>query len=174
MRINPDQAEQVKKQYGYCLMNEVSEEDFFTLRAFGEDSPMQVSRRDLAHIIEARVDEIFQLVMQEIHRSGLTSLLPAGMVLTGGSSLMAGIRPLASRVLNMPVRIAKPENLMGLVDQLQSPAFSTSVGLLKWAELVNATASTKSKSRSPFPGVRTVKWEEIKAFLKDFVKRMLP
>ena len=84
MRINPDQAEQVKKQYGYCLMNEVSEEDFFTLRAFGEDSPIQVSRRDLAHIIEARVDEIFQLVMQEIHRSGLTSLLPAGMVLTGG------------------------------------------------------------------------------------------
>jgi len=174
MRINPDQAEQVKKQYGYCLMNEVSEEDFFTLRAFGEDSPIQVSRRDLAHIIEARVDEIFQLVMQEIHRSGLTSLLPAGMVLTGGSSLMAGIRPLATRVLSMPVRIAKPENLIGLVDQLQSPAFSTSVGLLKWAELVNATTSTKSKIHSPFPGVRTVKWDEIKKMLKDFIKRMLP
>lgn len=174
MRINPDQAEQVKKQYGYCLMNEVSEEDFFTLRAFGEDSPIQVSRRDLAHIIEARVDEIFQLVMQEIHRSGLTSLLPAGMVLTGGSSLMAGIRPLATRVLSMPVRIAKPENLIGLVDQLQSPAFSTSVGLLKWAELVNATTSTRSKTHSPFPGVRTVKWDEIKKMLKDFIKRMLP
>jgi len=174
MRINPDQAEQVKKQYGYSIMSEVSEEDFFTLRAFGEDSPVQVSRRDLAHIIEARVAEIFQLCLQEIHRSGLNSLLPAGMVLTGGSSLMAGIRPLASRVLNMPVRIAKPENLLGLVDQLQSPAFSTSVGLLKWAELVNATSGTTSKTRSPFPGVRTPKWDEVKAFLKDFGKRMLP
>jgi len=174
MRINPDQAEQVKKQYGYSIMSEVSEEDFFTLRAFGEDSPVQVSRRDLAHIIEARVAEIFQLCLQEIHRSGLNSLLPAGMVLTGGSSLMAGIRPLASRVLNMPVRIAKPENLLGLVDQLQSPAFSTSVGLLKWAELVNATSGTTSKTRSPFPGVRTPKWDEVKEFLKDFGKRMLP
>lgn len=174
MRINPDQAEQVKKQYGYSIMSEVSEEDFFTLRAFGEDSPVQVSRRDLAHIIEARVAEIFQLCLQEIHRSGLNSLLPAGMVLTGGSSLMAGIRPLASRVLNMPVRVAKPENLLGLVDQLQSPAFSTSVGLLKWAELVNATSATQSKSRSAFPGVRTPKWNEVKSFLKDFGRRMLP
>jgi len=87
---------------------------------------------------------------------------------------MAGIRPLATRVLSMPVRIAKPENLIGLVDQLQSPAFSTSVGLLKWAELVNATTSTRSKTHSPFPGVRTVKWDEIKKMLKDFIKRMLP
>ncbi len=174
MRINPDQAEQVKKQYGYSLLSEVSEEEFFTLRAFGEDSPVQVSRRHLAQIVEARVDEIFQLVLQEIHRSGLNSLLPAGMVLTGGSSLMAGIRPLATRVLNMPVRIAKPENLIGLVDQLQSPAFSTSVGLLKWAELVNATSSTTTRTRSSFPGIRTPRWNEVKAFLKDLGKRMLP
>ncbi len=174
LRINPDQAEQVKKQYGYAIMNEISEEDFFTLRAFGEDSPVQVSRRELGHIIEARVVEMFELVLQEIHRSGLNSLLPAGMVLTGGTSLLAGIRPLASQVLNMPVRIAKPENLMGLVDQLQSPAFSTSVGLLKWAELMNATSGTTAKTRSPFPSVHTPKWDDIKAFLKEFGKRMLP
>ncbi len=174
LRISPEQAEQVKKQYGYCIMNEVNPEEFFTLRAFGEDSPVQVSRRDLAHIIEARVDEIFRLVLQEIHRSGLNSLLPAGMVLTGGSSLMAGIRPLATRVLGMPVRIAKPENLLGLVDQLQSPAFSTSVGLLKWAELLNETSSTTQRTHSPLPGLRAPKWDNVKAFLKDFGKRMLP
>ncbi len=174
LRINPDQAEQVKKQYGYSIMSEVSEEDFFTLRAFGEDSPVQVSRRELAHIIEARITEIFELVLQEIHRSGLNSLLPAGMVLTGGTSLLAGIRPLASRVLGMPVRVAKPEDLLGLVDQLQSPAFSTSVGLLKWAELVNATTATTSRAHSPFPSVHTPKWEDVKKFLKDFGKRMLP
>ena len=174
LRINPDQAEQVKKQYGYSIMSEVSEEDFFTLRAVGEDSPVQVSRRELAHIIEARITEIFELVLQEIHRSGLNSLLPAGMVLTGGTSLLAGIRPLAARVLGMPVRVAKPEDLLGLVDQLQSPAFSTSVGLLKWAELVNATTATTSRARSPFPSVHTPKWVDIKKFLKDFGKRMLP
>lgn len=172
LRINPDQAEQVKKQYGYALKSEVSEEEFFTLRGFGEDAPSQVSRQQLAHIIEARVDEIFQLVLQEIHRSGLNSLLPAGLVLTGGTSLLAGIRPLAARVLNMPVRVAKPENLVGLVDQLQSPAFSTSVGLLKWAELMNETSGTTALhiSRRPGPGLPTPKWDDV----KEWLKRLLP
>ncbi len=172
LRITPDQAEQVKKQYGYAIKNEVSEEEFFTLRGFGEDAPSQVSRQELAHIIEARVDEIFQLVLQEIHRSGLNSLLPAGLVLTGGTSLLAGIRPLAARVLNMPVRVAKPENLVGLVDQLQSPAFSTSVGLLKWAELMNETSGTTAHapSRRPGVGIPSPKWDDV----KEWLKRLLP
>ena len=97
LRISPDQAEQVKKQYGHAIKSEVKEEEFFTLKSFGDDQPQQVSRRDLAHIIEARVDEIFQLLHQEIRRSGYDSLLPAGMVLTGGTSLLPGIRQLASR-----------------------------------------------------------------------------
>jgi cell division protein FtsA len=172
LRINPDQAEQVKKQYGYAIKSEVSEEEFFTLRGFGEDAPSQVSRQELAHIIEARVDEIFQLVLQEIHRSGLNSLLPAGLVITGGTSLLAGIRPLAARVLNMPVRVAKPENLVGLVDQLQSPAFSTSVGLLKWAELMNETSgtTTHAPSRRPGAGIPAPKWDDV----KEWLKRLLP
>jgi cell division protein FtsA len=172
LRINPDQAEQVKKQYGYAIRSEVSEEEFFTLRGFGEDAPSQVSRQQLAHIIEARVDEIFQLVLQEIHRSGLNSLLPAGVVLTGGTSLLAGIRPLATRVLNMPVRIAKPENLLGLVDQLQSPVFSTSVGLLKWAELMNETSATTTRapSRRPGSGLPAPRWDDV----KEWLKRLLP
>ena len=172
LRITPEQAEQVKKQYGYAIKSEVSEEEFFTLRGFGEDAPSQVSRQELAHIIEARVDEIFQLVLQEIHRSGLNSLLPAGLVLTGGTSLLAGIRPLGARVLNMPVRVAKPENLVGLVDQLQSPAFSTSVGLLKWAELMNETSGTTAHapSRRPGAGITTPKWDDV----KEWLKRLLP
>jgi cell division protein FtsA len=70
--------------------------------------------------------------LQEIKRSGYDGLLPAGMVLTGGASALPGIKRLASRVLDMPVRIAQPENLLGLIDRLSSPAYSTSVGLLRW------------------------------------------
>ncbi|MFT3891999.1 MAG: hypothetical protein QM730_10225 [Anaerolineales bacterium] len=70
--------------------------------------------------------------MQEIKRSGYDGLLPAGMVLTGGSSALPGIRRVASDVLGMPVRTAQPENLTGLVDRLNSPAYSTGVGLLRW------------------------------------------
>lgn len=169
LRLPLSQAEEVKKQYGYAVQAEVMKDDTFTVKAFGEDHAIQVSRKDLANIIEARVEEIFSLVHQEIKRSGYDSLLPAGMVLTGGSSLLPGMKTVASQVTGLPVRVARPENLVGLVDQLQSPAFSTSVGLLQWAVLMNETMEPKSKMHLP-KGINPEWIEKI----KDFAKRMLP
>jgi cell division protein FtsA len=137
LRLPLDEAEKVKKQYGHAIKSEVSEEETFRVRSFGDEQVAQIPRRDLAHVIEARAEEIFELVLQEIKRSGYDGLLPAGMVLTGGSSLLPGIRPLASKILGLPVRLARPENLVGLVDQLNSPAYSTSVGLLYFALAMN-------------------------------------
>jgi cell division protein FtsA len=133
LRLSFEQAEDVKKQQGHAVRSSVGSEEYFTIRPFGEDRPVQINRRDLAHIIEARVAEIFSLTLQEIKRSGYDGLLPAGMVLTGGTSALPGIKSVASEVLNIPVRTAQPENLLGLVDRLSSPAYSTSVGLLRWA-----------------------------------------
>jgi len=126
------QAEDVKKQQGHAVQAEVGAEEYFSIRPFGEDRPVQINRKDLAHIIEARVEEIFALMLQEIKRSGYDGLLPAGLVLTGGASVLPGVKRIASDVLNMPVRLAQPENLLGLVDRLRSPAYSTGVGLLRW------------------------------------------
>jgi cell division protein FtsA len=133
LRLSFEQAEDVKKQQGYAIRSSVGSEEYFTIRPFGEDRPVQINRRDLAHIVEARVAEIFSLTLQEVKRSGYDGLLPAGMVLTGGTSALPGIKRVAAEVLNMPVRTAQPENLVGLVDKLNSPAYSTSVGLLRWA-----------------------------------------
>ncbi len=167
LRLSLSQAEELKKQYGYAIEDEVSESDRFTVRAFGEDHPIAVSRKELAHIIEARVEEIFQLVLQEIKRSGYDGLLPAGMVLTGGTSALPGIRNLASEILGLPVRISRPENLVGLVDQLNSPAFSTSVGLLYWALMMNETAAPQPGRR---PKGGKLNWDAI----NEFLKRLLP
>jgi cell division protein FtsA len=133
LRLALQQAEDVKKQYGYAVRTGVGSEEYFAIRPFGEDRPVQINRQELAHIIEARIAEIFSLTLQEIKRSGYDGLLPAGMVLTGGTSALAGIKRVASDVLGMPVRTAQPENLTGLVDRLNSPAYSTGVGLLRWA-----------------------------------------
>ena len=133
LRLSLQQAEDVKKQYGYAVRTGVGSEEYFSIRPFGEDRPVQINRQELAHIIEARVAEIFSLTLQEIKRSGYDGLLPAGMVLTGGTSALAGIKRVASDVLGMPVRTAQPENLSGFVDRLNSPAYSTGVGLLRWA-----------------------------------------
>lgn len=168
LRLSISQAEEVKKQYGHAIQREVGENETFSTRIFGEDHPVEVRRRDLAMIIEARVEEIFDLILQEIKRSGYDGLLPAGMVLTGGSSQLSGIRTLASEVLGLPVRVARPENLVGLTDQLHSPAYSTSVGLLNWAMMMSEAA--------PAVGHRPRKkggsvWGD--QFL-NFLKRLLP
>jgi cell division protein FtsA len=167
LRLPLNQAEEVKKKYGHALKNEVTEDDLFSIRSFGQDNPMQMNRRDLAFIIEARVEEIFRFVLQEIKRSGYDGLLPAGVVLTGGSSLLPGIRKLGAEVLGLPVRVAQPENLVGLVDQLYSPAFSTSVGLLNWALLMD---NAIQPGRTKVPPVPEDLWEKV----KDFARRLLP
>lgn len=169
LRLPISQAEEIKLQHGYALMEEVSEDDKFTIRAFGEDQPIQVSRRELAEIIEARVEEIFSLLIQEIKRSGYDGLLPAGMVLTGGTAQLPGIRNLASSIMNLPVRVARPENLLGLTDQLLAPPYSTSVGLLYWA-LMMSESSLSPQKRGALRNREVIRWDTI----KDFLKRLLP
>ncbi|HZW03912.1 MAG TPA: cell division protein FtsA, partial [Anaerolineaceae bacterium] len=169
LRLSLEQAEEVKKAYGHALEDEIGPDETFTIRGFGDEGPKQVSRRELAMILEARAEEIFQLVLQEIKRSGYDGLLPAGMVLTGGSSLLSAIRPLASQVLGLPVRLARPENLMGLTDQLHSPSYSTSVGLLHWALMMSELDPVSPRSRRRVKG-GNVDWDQIKGFLR----RLLP
>jgi len=137
-RLPVNQAEEVKKQYGHSVQSEIGLDEAFHIQPFGAENPLRMSRRDLSHIIEARVEEMFDLALQEIKRSGYDGLLPAGMILTGGTSLLPGIRQSASKVLGMPVRTAQPEKLVGLADKLNSPAYSTSVGLLSWAAALQA------------------------------------
>jgi cell division protein FtsA len=146
LRLSMAQAEDIKKQYGHAVQTEIDEKDIFSARIFGDETSTEISRRELSMIIEARMEEIFDLVLQEIKRSGYDGLLPAGMVLTGGSSQLAGTRTLASRVMGLPVRIARPENMVGLTDQLHSPAYSTSVGLLYWALMMSESAPSISRA----------------------------
>lgn len=169
LRLSIPQAEEIKKNHGYAIELEINDEETFSVRTFGEDLPVQVSRKELAHIIEARVEEIFELVLQEIKRSGYDGLLPAGMVLTGGSSLLPGMRNLASQVMGLPVRLARPENLVGLTDQLNSPAYSTSVGLLYWALLMSETMPVRTNRGSHKGGNTSVDLEKLKEFLKRFL-----
>jgi cell division protein FtsA len=107
--------------------------------------------------------------MQEIKRSGYDGLLPAGMVLTGGTSALPGIKRVASDVLHMPVRTAQPENLTGLVDRLNSPAYSTGVGLLRWALTMHDQDLSIGRDRRS----KGEKRMDL-AFVKKWIGRILP
>jgi cell division protein FtsA len=170
LRLPIPQAEEIKIQHGYALQDDVSMDEYFLVRPFGGEGPVQVSRSDLSLIIEARVEEIFSLLLQEIKRSGYDGLLPAGMVLTGGVSAIPGIRKLASRVMGLPVKIAQPTGLIGMVDQLYTPAFSTSVGLLRWATLMSELPAVHNTPRRPL----RIGGEDTLMMIKNWVRRLLP
>jgi cell division protein FtsA len=170
LRLPVSQAEEIKLQHGHAMASEVSPDEYFNIRPFGEEQTSQISRQELVHIIEARVDEIFGMVLQEIKRSGYDGLLPAGMVLTGGSSLLPGIRHLASRSLGLPVRVAQPENLIGLTDRLNSPAYSTGVGLIRFAVLMNEVVAPQQGRRRVNSQGGETNWDKLKVFLR----RLLP
>ena len=169
LRLPLPQAEEIKIQHGCALQSEVNPDEYFLVRPFGGEGPIQVGRADLALIIEARTQEIFSLLVQEIKRSGYDGLLPAGMVLTGGGSALPSIRKLASQVMGIPVKIGQPENLLGMVDQLYSPAYSTSVGLLRWAMLMKELPTTY-KTRQPF----RIGGEDLLSNIWNWLRRLLP
>jgi cell division protein FtsA len=124
-------AEAVKLEYGHADPASIDDEEFFRVQPFGEEQTSQVKRVDLAHIVNARIEELFQLILREAKYSAYDGLLSAGVVLTGGAAQLPGIKQVASDVLKMPVRVAQPEKLSGMADQLRHPSYSTSVGLLR-------------------------------------------
>jgi cell division protein FtsA len=135
LRTPFDIAEDIKLKYGHALSHTIAPDENVKIDVFGEDGQQVISRQFLAEIVEARTEEILEEVLKEIKRSGYDGLLPAGIVLCGGTAELAGIRDLAREVMSLPVRVGQPQNLQGLVDTLQSPAFATSVGLLEWGVL---------------------------------------
>jgi cell division protein FtsA len=103
------------------------------LAQFMPDCADLVPRKLLAEIIQARMEELFEMVREEISKSGYDSLLPAGLVITGGTAEMPGIQGLAGQILDLPSRIGTPLGLHGLADSISRPAYATAVGLLQWA-----------------------------------------
>jgi len=170
LRLPVDVAEEVKLHHGYAVLDEISEEESFNVVPFSAEESAKVLRRDLVNIIEARAEEILSLVHQEIKRSGVSGLLPAGLILTGGGSQLPGMRKLATQVTGLPARIAKPEKMVGLTDQISTPAFSTSVGLLQWAILMSETYQIGSER--PGKGKRSES-ERTETFASWF-KKLLP
>jgi cell division protein FtsA len=86
----------------------------------------------VSEIIEPRLSETFELAADQLEKAGFTGL-PAGFVLCGGTAQLAGIRRLGAEILRGPVRVGDPRSgVYGLTDQVATPAFATSIGLLKW------------------------------------------
>ncbi|GAB6035359.1 cell division protein FtsA [Galenea microaerophila] len=127
-------AERIKKQYACAVPQLIAQDEEIEVPSVGDRPARCLSRRTLVEVVEPRYEELFQLIQAELQRSGYEEVLAAGIVLTGGASLVEGAVELAEEVFHMPVRLGYPHGVKGLQDQVNNPAYATTVGLLKYAQ----------------------------------------
>ena len=132
LRVTPDVAESVKLRYGTAVPLEVDPDEVVQVISIGEELSHGVTRRKLAEIVESRVFELLEFVAAEIETAAATNRLQAGLVLTGGGALLAGLGRAARDQLGMSTRITGPRGLLGLVDSISSPPYAAASGLLLW------------------------------------------
>ncbi len=140
------EAERIKCSYGHTYLPSIMRKDEpFIIRGVGGNAPKEFTKMELCQIIQPRMDELFEMCSEEVIKSGFGGKLGAGIVITGGSSLLKGTDELASKVFEAPVRIAYPsgEKYRGLADAIESPKYSTAVGLA-----LHALSLTKESSEN--------------------------
>jgi cell division protein FtsA len=130
LRTSVEVAERVKLAYGSCLSEEISKKDTIDLSKIDNREEGVANRKELAKIIEARIDEIFTLVSKELKRINRERLLPAGVVLVGGGSKIPGIIDLAKDRLKLNAQIGYPREAGGLNDKIDDPSYAATVGLI--------------------------------------------
>jgi cell division protein FtsA len=132
LRTSVDIAEKVKRQYGTANPSEIKKNEMIDLKELGDEEGEKVARREVAEIIEARLEEIFTLVDKELRGIDRSGMLPAGAVIVGGGAKLPGVIDVVKRVLRLPAQIGYPQELVGLVERIDDPAYAVAVGLLLW------------------------------------------
>lgn len=145
LRTDIDTAERVKLEHGTCNSEDVSKKDMIDLTKISNEGRGQANKKEVSEIIEARLEEIFDLANKELKRIGKQGLLPAGVVLVGGGSKLPGIAEFAKKILKLPVQIGAPCEINGMVDYINDPSFALAVGLIKWSN--DSSGGVKSGKR---------------------------
>ncbi len=129
-----------------------------------------ISRKLFNEIVEARVGEIFELVIENIEGSGNEYQLPAGIVITGGTALLPGITNMAKKVFKVPARVGSPKGVEGLIDGISSPAYAASQGLVLYAlhdEIYRGDSKfSPSHAVKSSPGIMSK--------ISEFIRNLLP
>lgn len=157
------QAEAMKVKYGCALANEAKENEIISIPGLRGRDPREISVKNLSHIIQARIEEIFEHVYFEIKSSGFEKKLQAGIVLTGGGSQLKHLRQLVEFVTGIDSRIGFPTEHLGkgMVEEVRSPIYATGIGLVLHG--MNHYKNTRTVVERPKSGK--------KVFFKDIFQR---
>lgn len=165
-RTHVDIAEEIKRTYGSCLPDEFTKRDVIRLAEFlpqdegatvkgkAVESPLY-QRKELADIVSLRLQDLFELLQKELRRIGRAGLLPAGVVLVGGSSVLPGLIDVTKRELKLPVEIGRPQDFFDGVDGKAASSFATVLGLVQWA--YDKTDSGAARDTKLYPIIKWLK-----------------
>lgn len=168
LRTSVDIAERVKLEYGIASKKEIDKKDEIDLSGFSKIEDTKVKRIDVAEIIEARLSEIFSLIRKELGKIKKGSLLPGGVVLTGGGAKLPAIVDFAKNELNLSAQIGFPRDIQGIVDRVDDPSFATPLGLIMWGFEQETGSSSLLKTLKSVPVGGVVK------SIKKWIKNLLP
>ena len=161
LKTSTDKAEELKVTQGVAQIDMADDQVKIDIPVAGGEKIQTISQSYLAEIIESRMDEIFRLAKTKIEEFTPLNSLPAGIVLTGGTSLLKGCTELAEGIFNVPVRTGNPIQISGLKEQVCKPQYSTALGLIRYGALNYRVPTRKS---GWFNGI----FEKIKNFFAKF------
>lgn len=127
LKTPTDQAEKIKLEHGHAFFEDASEDEVFEVPVIGSDSTEQYNQKYISEIIGVRLEELFELILDEFYRLGVQDL-PGGVVLTGGMAKLDGLPELARNILQTRVRLFTPEFI-----GVREPQYTTAVGLIQYA-----------------------------------------
>jgi len=135
LRTNIEIADAIKLKYGYAIPEKIGEKEEINLNKMDKNEEGVASIKYVAEIIEARLNEIFLMIKDNLQEIGRDGTLPSGVVLTGGGAKTEGIVELAKNTMCLPAQIGKPViEISGLVDKIDDPVYATSIGLMLWGK----------------------------------------
>jgi len=153
LRTPTQHAEEIKIKYACALSQLANLDETIEVPSVGDRPPRRLARQTLAEVVEARYEELFSLVRDELRRSGFEELIAAGLVLTGGSAKMEGAVELAEEIFHVPVRLGVPQYVEGLVDVVRNPIHATGVGLLIYGKEAVQAEPERAADRAGMPGM---------------------
>ncbi len=169
LRTSLEVAEQVKLLVGNAVPDQIDRKNPYSLKEFGGSEDEPVKPKFIAEVIEARAEELFETIDDELRKIDRSGMLPVGVVLTGGGVKLPGMLEVAKRVLRLPATIGSAETVSSVVDEARDPSFATAVGLALWGFTVSANVQKKFSFNIKFKGV-----DQITDQLRKFIKSIIP
>lgn len=173
LRTSVEVAEKIKLEYGTAISRDINKKEVVELSQFDSTESDAVSRYHIAEIIEARLEEIFQLVQNELKKIGKAGLLPSGAILVGGGAKMPHITELAKDILGLPVQVGFPQGFGGILDKVDDPTFATVSGLVLW-HFDQGMQFSQSNSKFKMPNLFSKETGEVAVKVKGWLKKFLP